>query len=104
MKQRWLSYAQAAGREDKYLKLARRWRVSTVARSRSGFMGVYARAGSAARMKKRMYSKTQTWENRRDGFVKRHLAQYAKHPTPRRALALRMWAYDTGDGILDAHV
>ena len=100
----WLSYKQASGHDNKYLKLAKRWGVSKVARSRAGFMGVYARAGSAARMKELDFSPSQTWGRRRDAFVKRHLVQYRARPTPRRALALRMWAYDTRDGALDAYV
>ena len=33
---RWLSYRQAAGRNDRYLHLAEKWGVSEVARSRAG--------------------------------------------------------------------
>ncbi|MHA1156946.1 MAG: hypothetical protein ACTSQK_12635, partial [Candidatus Heimdallarchaeota archaeon] len=35
----------------------------------------------------------QNWRQRRNAFVARHLIQYNKKPTPRRWLALVMWAY-----------
>ena len=97
---RWLSYRQAAGHDNRYLRLAEAWGVSEVARSRDGFMGVYQDL-SAAEMKQKPFTDSQTWGRRRDAFVARHLAQYERHPTPRRALALRMWAYDVGDGVLE---
>ena len=85
----WMSYKNAA----KYLDEAARLGVSEVARSRSGFMGVYKKAKTAAKMKQTAFTKTQTWGIRRDNFVKRHMAQYVKNPTYRRWLALVMWAY-----------
>ena len=101
---RWLSYRQAAGRNDRYLHLAEKWGVSEVARSRDGFMGVYREHPRAAQMKRVPFTPKQKWGRRRDAFVARHLAQYRLHPTPRRALALRMWAYDVGDGVLEAEL
>ena len=98
---RWLSYRQAAGGDDRYLRLAERWGVSEVARRRDGFMGVYRRHPRAARMKEVPFTPTQTWGRRRDVFVARHYAQYKRNPTPARALALRMWTFDTGDGALE---
>ena len=68
--------------------------VSSVARSDVGFVREYERAGNALAMKNRLVpNSSQTWGNRRDGFIKRHLAQYQKNPTERRRLALAMWAY-----------
>lgn len=95
---RWLSYRQSAGADDRYLKLARKWGVSEVARGANGFMGVYKKAGTASAMKRKPFSASLDWGRRRDNFVRRHLAQYRKSPTPRRALALRMWAYAVDDG------
>lgn len=99
---RWLSYTNAAGHDGRWLRAAEAAGVSEVARSARGFMSVYARAGSAAATRRVPFSATQTWGQRRDNFVRRHLAQYEKNPTPKRALALRMWAYDTGDGMADS--
>ena len=100
----WLSYRQAVGADRRYLALARKWNVSEVARGRHGFLGVYARVGSASSMRREPFSPTQTWGERRQHFIARHLAQYKRKKTPRRALALRMWAFDTGDGALDAYL
>ena len=88
-KYRWLSYSSAA----KHIPEAKKKGVSKVARGRSGFMGVYKRAGSSKNMDKKNYSATQTWGQRRSAFIKRHMAQYRKNPTRRRWLALAMWAY-----------
>jgi len=33
------------------------------------------------------------WQNKRRGFIARHMAQYEKNPTYRRFLALVMWGY-----------
>ena len=96
---RWLSYAQAAGPDGRYLRLAEAWGVSEVARSREGFMGVYRRRRTAAAMRRAPFDAGAiTWGERRDNFVRRHLAQYRRNPTARRALALRMWAYAVDDG------
>jgi len=86
---RWLSYSSAA----KHIPEAKEKGVSKVARGRSGFMGVYKRAGSSKNMAKKDYRATQTWGQRRSAFIKRHMAQYRKNPTRRRWLALAMWAY-----------
>jgi hypothetical protein len=85
-----MSYKNAA----KYLDEAERLGVSEVARSQTGFMGIYKKAKTADIMKKTPFTKTQTWGRRRDNFVKRHMAQYVKNPTYRRWLALVMWAYN----------
>ena len=90
----WLSYARAHAHEAE----ARRLGVSAVARAPRGFMREYERAGGAAAMRARPLPPGvvggPTWGAKRDAFVARHLAQYRAHPTPRRRLALLMWAYD----------
>lgn len=72
--------------------------VSKVARSSRGFMRAYQRAGSWAAL-------DPWWKNRRDNFVKRHMAQAGDEDLwkkdkrtgewkpSRRGLALLMWAY-----------
>jgi hypothetical protein len=84
-----MSYKEAA----KYLPEAEDRGVSVVARGKDGFMGVYKREKTSRNMRTAMYSKKQSWENRRAGFISRHMAQYVKNPTRRRWLALIMWAY-----------
>ena len=86
----WMSYRQAS----KYEGQAKELGVSKVARSSRGFMRVYERVGSSRSMKTRLVSgKNQTWGQRRDAFIKRHIVQYNKNPTRRRWLALIMWAF-----------
>ena len=89
---RWMSYSNASS----YIKEAKKLGVSKVARSKTGFMGVYKRVRTSREMKKHLASKTLTWERKRNGFIKRHMAQYVKNPTYRRWLALVMWAYKPG--------
>ena len=85
-----MSYTQAS----KYEQEAKQLGVSKVARSSRGFLREYERAGSSRSMKVRIVpGKEQTWGNRRDAFIKRHIVQYKKNPTRRRFLALVMWAY-----------
>ena len=88
---RWLSLRRALAAEP----LAEALSVSEVARGPNGFMREYERAGTAAAMKKRPVPgyPGQTWGQRRNAFIARHLAQYRKHPTERRRVALEMWAY-----------
>jgi hypothetical protein len=67
--------------------------VSSVARARGGFLFEYLRAGPG------MLDETApggliTWRQKRTNFIRRHLAQYRTHKTPRRRLALIAWAYD----------
>ena len=92
---RWLSYGQAA----KYEPDARRMGVSKVARSSGGFMREFERAGTVKAMKNRLVpgSATQSWGERRDAFIARHLVSYRKRKTVRRRYALLMWAYNPGD-------
>lgn len=90
----WMSYAAAHA----YEKEAENLGVSVVARSRNGFMREYELAGNARTMNTRRLPKGvtggDTWGQKRNGFIARHLAQYRKNPTRRRYLALVMWAYD----------
>ncbi len=92
----WMSYAAAA----KHIPEAKRLKVSTVARSSGGFMGNYKRAGSSSKMNKRPLGRNtvggKTWGQKREAFIKRHLAQYKKNKTERRWYALVMWAYKPG--------
>ena len=89
----WMSYASAHAHEDE----ARRLGVSERARSSRGFMREYERAGSAAAMRRRPLPDGvvggQTWGQKRDGFIARHLVSYRRSPSRRRYLALLMWAY-----------
>ena len=74
---------------------ARRLGVSKVARGTGGFMRVYQRNPSAAKLKRKMIGKI-SWYQRRNNFVARHLKQYKKNKTLRRWLAMMMWAYRAG--------
>lgn len=89
----WMSYAAAHAHESEAARLG----VSTVARSSRGFMREYERAGTARNMASRPLpmgvSGGETWGQKRNGFVARHMAKYREHPTYRRYLALIMWAY-----------
>jgi hypothetical protein len=84
-----------------HTSLARRLGVSEVARSSRGFLTAYRRAGGDSNRL------SDYWANRRDNFVKRHMAQVKKHgeslwrdgqPT-RRHLALIMWAYSPSSRV-----
>lgn len=78
-----------------YIPLMRALGVSEVARSKRGFVTAYRRAGG------RPDRLSEYWRNRRDNFVKRHMAQVKKRREPlfeegiptRRHLALIAWAY-----------
>ena len=89
----WMSYAAAHA----YEKEAEIHGVSRVARSANGFMREFEKAGSARAMATRPLPKGviggSTWEQKRHGFVARHMKSYKEHPTYRRYLALIMWAY-----------
>ena len=56
----------------------------------------YKQYGTAAATKKAPVPgyPGQTWGQRRNAFIGRHLAQYLANPTPRRRLALIAWAYE----------
>lgn len=86
----WVPYTQAAN----YVNEANREGVSKVARGRGGFMDVYSRQNTPLKMRKTVHTRSgQRWGQRRHNFIKRHLAQYRKHPTRRRWLAMMMWAF-----------
>lgn len=87
----WLSLDTVEG----FVPLARRLGVSEVARS-EGFVPEYRKAGGDPN------HMSDYWANRRDGFIKRHMAQVKLRGDPlwdkdgnptRRHLALVMWAY-----------
>ena len=90
---RWLTYAQARAYESEAAHLG----VSHVARGVKGFMREYKKAGSAEAMRVRPLpsgvSGGETWGQKRNAFIKRHMKQYMLNPTYRRFLALTMWAY-----------
>lgn len=89
------------GKVKKYEPLARAWGVSAVARSPRGFLTQYKKAGGKAS------GLTPYWRNRRENFIKRHMAQLTgnrealwkfdkaseRYLPTRRHLALIMWAY-----------
>lgn len=61
--------------------------VSLVARSPRGFLTAYKRVdGNPNKL-------SEYWKIKRNGFIKRHMAQYRINPTRRRWLALVAWAY-----------
>ena len=72
---------------EKYVPEMESLGVSKVARSRSGFLTAYKRAGGNPN------NLTEYWRVKRHGFIRRHLAQY-KPGQNRRRLALIAWAYD----------
>ena len=88
---RWLSLRRTLAAEP----LAEAMGVSKVARGPNGFMREYELAGTAAKMKKRPVPgyPNQTWGQRRNAFIARHLPQYRKNPTERRRVSLELWAY-----------
>lgn len=75
--------------------MARRRGVSKVARSARGFLTAYKRAGG------RPERLPDVWLDKREAFIKRHMAQVRYRGEPlmergeptRRHLALIMWAY-----------
>lgn len=88
------------GAAHKWETEAKLHNVSTVARAPKGFMREYEKAGSVDAMKRRPLppgvTGGTTWEDKRNGFVARHMKQYKLNPTYRRWLALVMWAYMPG--------
>ena len=93
LRHHWVPYKIA----HEYEEEAREKGVSKVARSPRGFMRRYEQAGTSSAMKKsHVMGYKQTWGQRREAFINRHLAQYKKHHTLRRWLALMMWAFKAG--------
>ena len=79
----------------RYESLARKRKVSEVARGAGGFLPAYKRAGAATAL-------PDYWRSKREGFIARHMAQVEERNEPlwdldgrpsRRHLALIMWAY-----------
>jgi hypothetical protein len=68
----------------KYMPLIIANKVSEVARSKGQFLDQYKKYGT---------NLPEHWLVKREGFIKRHLAQYKINPTLRRQLALMAWAY-----------
>ena len=89
----WLSLAEV----ESHVPEAARLGVSTVAREAPrGFVAAYRRHRTPRAMGRAAVPgrPRETWSRRRANFIKRHLPQYEAHPTTRRRLALRMWAYE----------
>jgi hypothetical protein len=89
------------GKVKQYEEAAADLGVSVVARGPRGFLRQYKAAGGDWR------KLTPYWQDRRNGFVARHLAQaraageklYVRgEGYSRRGLALLMWAYDPARG------
>lgn len=59
-----------------------------------GFLEVYKDVQDPNEMEYIMATKNQSWAERRNSFIARHLVQYEKNPTERRKLALIAWAYN----------
>lgn len=79
----------------RYEPLARKRKVSEVARGPGGFLPAYKRAGTATAL-------SDDWRRTREAFIARHMAQVEERNEPlwdldgrpsRRHLALIMWAY-----------
>ncbi len=62
--------------------------VSEVARSPRGFLTYYKKIGGNPN------NVNEYWQNKRNGFIARHLAQYKIDKGHRRRLALIAWAYE----------
>lgn len=90
----WMSYKDAHSYEQE----ARAHGVSEVARGRGGFMRVYEKMKTPAKMASASVGSI-TWGQKRANFIARHMAGtwgYKQHPTYRRWLALIMWGYYPG--------
>ena len=88
----WLSLATVKRHEAQAARLG----VSQVARSPRGFVTAYKAAGGSARIMNSTLVPgypNQTWGQRRDAYIARHLVQYHRQPTERRRLSLLMWGY-----------
>lgn len=73
-------------------RVARGVTKSTV--TKEGFLQVYERVKTQKGLQTAWARQEETWLERRNNFVARHLAQYRVHPTYRRRLALIAWAFD----------
>jgi hypothetical protein len=86
----WMPYEEA----HSYEREAEEKGVSKIARAENGFMRMYEKHGAKLRD---VRVGSITWRAKRHNFISRHMAQYRKHPTYRRWLAFRMWAFDAGE-------
>ncbi len=78
----------------KYEDEMKRLKVSEVARQPSGFLGQMKKHGSFDNFKdKKVPDGNITWKEKRQNFISRHLAQYKKNPTERRAYSMLAWGY-----------
>ena len=76
----------------KYEDEMKEQKVSEVARKPNGFLGMYKRYKTFDNFKdKQVPNGKINWAEKRNAFADRHLAQYERHPTPRRRLALIAW-------------
>jgi hypothetical protein len=69
-----------------FLPAAKELRVSEVARSPGQIVEQFQRFRSVDNLPPK-------WQQKRRGFIARHMAQYQKNPTYRRFLALAVWGY-----------
>ena len=73
---------------EKNLPEIRKKKVSVKARSRGQFIEQFRKAGGNPK------KLPEKWQNKRNAFVARHRAQFAKDRGSRRKLSLYAWAYD----------
>lgn len=96
MKYPWLKYNEIVKYEpqmDKYkVSLVARGKVDSTATDK-GFLQIYKTIDDPKKMYKIMATDNQSWGDRRDAFISRHLPQYRDNPTLRRKLSLIAWAY-----------
>jgi len=88
---------------EKFMPMMEARHVSLVARSERGFLSAYEKAGGRPR------GLTPEWWKKREGFIKRHMAQVVANDEPlydergrptRRHLALIAWAFTPdADGV-----
>lgn len=93
----WLAYSEI----KKFIPEMEKLGVSKVARGEEkssatdeGFIEVYKKIRKPEKMYEEKATRNQSWGERRDNFISRHLKSYNDNPTYRRRLALIAWAYD----------
>ncbi len=76
--------------EDKMKEL----KVSEIARKPNGFLGQYKKYKTYNNFKNNKVPNGKIdWGEKRNAFIDRHLEQYRRNPTKRRALSLLAWGY-----------
>ncbi len=76
----------------KYEKEMKAEKVSEVARGPNGFLTNYKKYKTYNNFKdKQVPNGKINWDDKRDAFIDRHIAQYRRNPTRRRRLALAAW-------------